>query len=135
MTPVVDASVVIAALVDDGPAGSWALTTLREGELLAPQHLPVEAANALRRGELAARLTRDVATLAYEELLRMPIDLMPYPPIAHRVWELRGSVSSYDAAYVALAERLDADLVTLDRRLMRAPGPGCRFRSLPLLAP
>ncbi len=104
---------------------------MREGELLAPQHLYVEVANALRRGQLSARLTRDVATLAHEELLNLPIALMPYPPIAHRVWELRGSVSSYDAAYVALAERLDADLVTLDRRLMRAAGPRCRFRSLP----
>ncbi len=135
MTLVVDASVVIAALVDDGPAGSWALTTLREGELLAPQHLYVEAANALRRGELSARLTRDVATLAHEELLNLPIDVMPYPPIAHRVWELRSAVSSYDACYVALAEQVDADLVTLDARLMRAPGPRCRFRALPPLAP
>ncbi len=131
MTLVVDASVVTAALVDDGPAGSWALTTLREGEAVTPQHLYVEVASALRRGQLAARLTRDVATLAHEELLSLPIDLMPYPPIAHRVWELRGSVSSYDAVYVALAEQLDADLVTLDRRLVRAPGPRCRFRSLP----
>lgn len=135
MTLVVDASAVTAALIDPGDVGSWARSQLLEGALLAPQHLHVEVANALRRGQLSGGLTRDVATLAHEDLLSLPIDLMPYPPMAHRAWELRASVSSYDAAYVALAERFDADLVTLDRRLMQAPGPCCRFRALPTAPP
>jgi len=57
----------------------------------------------------------------------MPIDLFSYRPFADRVWELRGSVSSYDAWYVALAEGFDAGLITLDRRLAAAPGPSCEF--------
>ena len=42
-----------------------------------------------------------------------------------RIWELRDNVSAYDATYVAVAEALEAPLVTADGRLARAPGPRC----------
>ena len=58
--------------------------------------------------------------------MMLVIELFPYAPFASRVWELRDNVSPYDAWYVALAESLQADLVTLDRRLTRAAG--CRWR-------
>jgi predicted nucleic acid-binding protein len=60
----------------------------------------------------------------------MRVALFPYRPFADRIWELRDTVTSYDAWYVALAESLDAPLATLDRRLAGAHGPICRF-SLP----
>jgi predicted nucleic acid-binding protein len=57
--------------------------------------------------------------------------LWPVGRTSARAWELRGSVTYYDASYVALAELLDAPLVTLDPRLARAPGPRCEFLTPP----
>ena len=51
----------------------------------------------------------------------------PHRLLVPRVWELRDNLSAYDAAYVALAEALDAPLLTADARLTRATGPRCRF--------
>lgn len=127
MTLVVDASVVVAALVDSGPVGQWAETQLGSSHLAAPHLLPVEAANVLRRAELAGDITADVAALAYADLMVLRTDLYPYEPFAERVWALRETVTAYDAWYVALAESLDVVLVTLDTRLSTAPGPTCGF--------
>lgn len=125
MTLVVDASVVAAALVDSGPAGRWAEEVLRSDRLVAPQHMAVEVANVLRRAELAGRVSPDVAVMAHRDLVDLPVDLYPYEPFAGRVWELRGSITAYDAWYVALAEAIDGTLATLDLRLATAPGPAC----------
>ena len=127
MTVIVDASVVVAALVDSGHVGEWAALQLRGGSLAAPHLMPVEAANVLRRVELAGDVSSDVASLAHADLLELPVDLYPHEPLADRVWQLRGTITAYDAWYVALAESLDATLVTLDERLSTAPGPECRF--------
>ncbi len=131
MTLVVDASVVVAALVDTGAAGAWAEELLSAGDLAAPHLLPVEVASALRRATLAGQLSADTAALAHDDLLRLRIALFPYEPFAGRVWQLRANLSTYDGWYVALAESLEADLATLDLRLVRASGPVCRFRPLP----
>jgi predicted nucleic acid-binding protein len=128
---VVDASTVVAALVDGGPGGRWAESVLAAGPLAAPHLMPVEAANILRRAALAGDLTDDGATLAHADLLLLRVELFPYAPLAERVWELRGAITAYDAWYVALAESLDAPLGTLDKRLARAPGPRCAFSSPP----
>ena len=61
------------------------------------------------------------------DLLGRDISLYPFAPFADRVWELRRNLTSYDAWYVAIAEFLDCPLVTLDRRLARAPGLSCRI--------
>ncbi len=131
MTAVADASVIVAALVDDGPAGRWAEELLASTPLAAPHLLPVEAANVLRRAALAGDISDDVASLAHADLVALPVDLFPYEQFAGRIWELRGSVTAYDAWYVALAESLDVPLATLDGRLARAPGPRCRFLGPP----
>ncbi|MDA8267312.1 MAG: type II toxin-antitoxin system VapC family toxin [Actinomycetota bacterium] len=131
MTVVVDASAVVAALVDGGPAGTWAQRVLVHEHLAAPHLMLVEAASILRRAVLAGDLTADVATLAHGDLVELPVDLFPYEPHAARVWELRGAVTPYDAWYVALAEALDVPVVTLDAGLARAPGPTCAFRVAP----
>jgi predicted nucleic acid-binding protein len=125
---VVDASLVVAALVDGGPAGRWAEDVLTSSDhLVAPHLMPVEAANILRRAALAGDITADTAALAHTDLFALPTELFPYAPVAARAWELRANVSIYDATYVALAEALEAPLATLDARLARAPGPACRF--------
>ncbi len=127
MTVVLDASLVVSALVDSGPEGTWAEGLLAAGSLAAPHLMPVEAANILRRAALAGAITADTASIAHADLLALRVDLFPYAPFAERVWDLRGSVTSYDAWYVALAEYLDCPLATLDGKLAAAPGPRCAF--------
>ncbi len=129
MTIVVDALVVVAAFVDSGPDGQWALHQMRRSRLAAPHLMPVEVASVLRRGELAGDLSSDAAALAHVDLVDLPVKLFPYEPFALRVWQLRKTVTSYDAWYVALAEELDATLLTLDERLSGASGPRCRIET------
>lgn len=131
MTLVVDASAVVAALVDGGSDGAWAADLLAAESLAGPQLLPAEVANILRRATLARDLTPDVAALAYGDLLALRVELFPYEPFAARVWELRANITSYDAWYVALAERFDAPLATLDGKLASASGPRCAFVTPP----
>jgi predicted nucleic acid-binding protein len=131
MTLVVDASVVVAALVDSGPAGLWAESILASDVLAAPHLLPVEAANILRRAVLTGELSADTGALAHEDLLLLRIDLFPYEPYGRRIWQLRNNLTAYDAWYVALAESLGAPFATLDGRLGRAQGPTCSFRLPP----
>jgi len=61
----------------------------------------------------------------------MPIRRYPATRLLERIWRLRGALSAYDAAYVALAEALDAPLVTTDRRLAQAEGHGARIEAFP----
>lgn len=132
MNTVVDASVVVAAVADSGPIGSWAEDQLViGGSLLAPHLLLVEVANVLRRAESTGEVSADSAALALVDALALPIELAPFEPFAARVWELRPTVTAYDAWYVALAESTDARLVTLDRRLAAAPGPTCEMATPP----
>lgn len=127
MTLVVDASVIVAALVDSGVDGDWALDLLDGHALAAPHHMPIEAANILRRASLAGDITPDTGALAHGDLLALRVELFPYAPLAQRCWQLRENVTTYDAVYVALAEQLDATLATLDQRLAAATGPRCTF--------
>jgi predicted nucleic acid-binding protein len=128
VTIVVDSSAVVAALVDAGPDGEWARAGLRGNELAAPAHLYVEVSNVLRRAVLAGRIGADAGALAHRDLVDLPLTSFPFEPLAERVWALHPAVTAYDAAFVALAEAVDAPLWTLDRRLAAAPGPRCEFR-------
>ena len=127
MNVVVDASVIVAALVDQGRDGRWAESLLHE-QLVAPALLPVEVASILRKAARSGALSQDSAALAHGDLLALPIEYFPYEVVGTRVWELRASVTAYDAFYVAVAELLSAPLATLDRKLARARGPRCKFR-------
>jgi predicted nucleic acid-binding protein len=127
MTLVVDASVVVAALVDSGPTGEWSEEVLLSDHLAAPHVMPVEVANVLRRARVSGEVSPDVASLAHADLQAIRVELFPYEPVAQRAWELRGSLAMYDAWYVATAELLGAKLATLDWRLARAAGPRCDF--------
>jgi predicted nucleic acid-binding protein len=128
VSAVVDASVLVAATTDAGKEGVWAEQVLAEGDLVAPHLVLVEATNVLRRLERAKQLSRLEATAAQRELLDLDLQLVSFEPFAERVWDLRRSVTSHDAWYVAVAEALARPLATLDRRLSRAAGPACRFR-------
>ena len=127
MTVVVDASAIVAVLVDSGGVGTWAEAVVSSSRLAGPELLLAEASNILRRLERAGEISRLEATSAYRDLLRLDLTLFPFAPFAERVWELRGNVTSYDAWYVALAEALGCGLVTLDTKLARATGPRCEI--------
>ena len=127
MTLVVDASVIVAALVDRGVDGDGAVDVLDGHALAAPQHMPIDAANILRRASLAGDITSDTAALAHGDQLALRVELFPYAPLSERCWQLRENVTAHDAVHVALAEQLDAPLATLDQRLAAATGPRCTF--------
>ncbi len=129
MTRAVDASVLVAWLIDDGPAGRWAESIVARGDLAALHLVLPETSNILRWLVLARDISADVANLAHHDLLDLSLALMPYAPIAERVWALRSNLTAYDACYVALAEALSCPLATLDARLTRASGPRCRFET------
>ena len=131
MTRVVDASVLIAALVDTGPEGRWARAEIGEEDVAGPELALVEATNTLRRLEQTGSLSARDAANALRELVSGPLELHAFSPFAERVWELRGNLTSYDAWYVALAEALDCPLLTLDLRMSRSPGPACTFLTPP----
>ena len=124
---VVDASVLVAGVMNTGAYGDWARGVTAEKHLLAPQLAPIEAGNVLRRAELARRISSPEATAGFQEIVNLPIDLLNFEPFAPRIWELRLNLTTYDAWYVACAEALAVPLATLDARLGRAPGPSCRF--------
>ena len=127
-----DASVLVALLVDGGPAGAWATSVLTAAtDLLAPHLALFEVASILRRHELAQIITPDQAVQAHADLLDLPIDLWPYEVLAPRTWALRQNLSAYDGSYVALAEMTSTTLATLDARIARAPGVMCVVASPP----
>jgi predicted nucleic acid-binding protein len=122
---VIDASVLAPALADDGPDGDRARIRLAEDSLAAPELIDLETASVIRRGLLAGRLHDRRAQLALTDLVTLPLHRVPHRPLLARCWELRENLTVYDAAYVALAELLDAVLVTADARLAGAPGVRC----------
>jgi len=135
VTLVVDASVVVAALIDSGAGGTWADQMLGSDALAAPHLMPVEVANVLRRAALAGQISADSASLAHADLENLRVDLFAYEPFAERVWTLRETITAYDGWYVALAETLRAPLATLDRRLARSPSARCKFTLPPASEP
>ena len=116
---------VVAALLDSGADGQWVTQRLTGAELFAPELLPLECANIIRRHELNGVISPDIGAQVHLDLLDLAVELWPYDAVAQRVWQLRAHLTAYDAAYAALAETLGIPLVTLDRRLARAPGLGC----------
>ena len=90
MTRVVDASVLVAALVDSGHGGQWAEAALAEGPLAGPELALVEASNILRRLEHTGEISRLEATSAHRDLLRLALELFPFAPFAERVLGITG---------------------------------------------
>lgn len=121
---VVDASVVLAALVVEDERADAAASRMRGASLVAPDLIGYEVMNSLRRRRGAGRLSDREARRAFDDWRRLGVEVWPLAAVADRVWEMTGSMTVYDAAYVALAELLDAPLLTADRRLARAPGLG-----------
>jgi predicted nucleic acid-binding protein len=128
---VIDASAVVALLADDDDLGGWVRGVVGRRRVAAPRLMVFEASNALRRKQIRGALDAAAATTLHGSLCTMRVMHWPHSRLAPRAWELQGSVTYYDASYVALAELLDAPLVTLDRRLAQAHGPRCEFLTPP----
>ena len=127
MSAVVDASVLVKALLSVGPDGEWAEAIVAAGSLHAPDLALAETSHVLRRLELAKEISTAEANAAHEDLMQLNIELFSCEPFAERIWELRHTLTSYDAWYVALAEALRLPLATFDERLAKTKGTNCKF--------
>ena len=125
---VVDASVLVDLLrgSDDRDAIEHRLLAGSES-LHAPHLVDLEILQALRRFVLFGEMSRDRAEEVLVDLYDLRLDRYPHTELVSRIWELRDSLTAYDAAYVALAEALDAPLVTRDTRLARTCGHRARI--------
>lgn len=120
---VVDASALLEALLRTPAAADVERRLFDPSETLhVPHVLDLEIAQVLRRyvaaGDMDAQRGRDVLA----DLADFPLRRYPHDVLLPRIWQLRGNLSAYDAAYVALAEALDAPLLTRDRRLAAVAG-------------
>jgi predicted nucleic acid-binding protein len=93
----------------------------------APHLLDVEVLQALRRLVRAGDMTPERAEEAVEDLSLIDVVRHPHTDLLDRSWELRDNLTAYDAMYVALAEALDATVVTCDGALGSAPGHRARI--------
>jgi predicted nucleic acid-binding protein len=124
---VVDASVVLEALVGFGRE-----TTLRSkleaaGDLLAPSFLDVEVANVLRREVRLGNLSADRGLEALTDLIDLALTTYDVDYLLFRIWDFRANLTAYDAAYVALAEDLRVPLLTRDQKLASTQGHGAQI--------
>jgi predicted nucleic acid-binding protein len=87
-----------------------------------PHLIDAEAAHALRRHATAGAISADRGRDLLADFVDIPMQRHPHDWLLPRVWELRHNLTAYDAIYIALAEALDAPLVTRDQRLATAPG-------------
>jgi len=98
------------------------------GEALhAPHLIDAEVASVLRRMDRRGELSSDDATTALRTWAGLGLTRHSSQQLWDRVWQLRPSVTSYDATYLALAEHLGLPFVTRDARLSRAPGARCQI--------
>jgi predicted nucleic acid-binding protein len=114
---VADASVIVDLVLWRGDAAALADLLLGEEPVVAPALLDLEVAQVLRRWNRSGELEDQRAQQAVLDLLDLPVARQPHDLFLDRVWTLRHNLTAYDAAYLALAELVDARLVTFDRGL------------------
>ena len=120
---VIDASAVLEMLLRTRRAEAISRRILGEDAALhAPHLLDVEVAQVLRRYARAGEVGVARATQALADFMDVRVERYPMEPLLGRIWALRDSVTAYDAAYIALAEALDAPLLTCDARLASITG-------------
>ena len=129
---VIDASAIVAFLAFSDPRGSRVGTRLRtEDAFYAPTILDYEVLGALRGlARKDDRLNDSYVEECIRDLELLPVRREDIAPLRRRIWGLRHNLTAYDAAYVALAERLNATLVTCDEKFTRSAGAGCRIETI-----
>lgn len=118
---VLDASTVADFLLDGGERGGWATEQIIGADAMhAPDLIDLEVASVVRRRVLAGQIDAERGRDAIRDLADLRIRRHAAWPLLPRVWDLHPAIAPYDASYVALAEALDAPLVTADAALARA---------------
>ncbi len=95
--------------------------------LHAPHLITVEVAQVVRRFASRGDLSIERGAAAFDDLADLDVIHYPHEPLLPAIWRLRSNLTAYDAAYVALAEALDAPLLTCDARLATTPGHRARI--------
>ena len=128
---VLDASAVLELLLGT-PNGQRVAHRIAPADetLHAPHLLDVEVAQVLRRYVAAASLTPEAGQRALDDLADLDVTRYAHDLLLPRIWELRGNLTAYAAAYVSLAEVLDAPLLTFDVGIANAPGHAARIEQL-----
>lgn len=130
---VVDASVLLTALIDSSGSGAVARRVLQRcGDLWAPEPLDVEVLPGVRGLWLGGHVSAEDAQTALEDLVNYPVTRVALAPLVFGAWAHRSNVTAHDAVYVALASRLDTRLLTADAALAGAPNLPCEVRLLSL---
>ncbi len=125
---VVDASAVLEALLRTAAASAVEDWLFAPGQTLhAPHLLDVEVAQVIRRYAAKGDIDGARGRLALGDLADLTLRRYPHDFLLPRIWDLRNNLTAYDAAYIALAEALDAPLLTRDRRLAAAAGHHARI--------
>lgn len=120
---VIDASAVLEMLLRTGRADQLMARALEPTERMhSPHLLDVEVTQVLRRLTLHKEISAVRAQQALEDLNNLVIERHGHQNLMSRIWQLRNSLSAYDGVYVALAEALDAPLLTCDAKLAGASG-------------
>jgi predicted nucleic acid-binding protein len=127
---VVDASCLYEVVADSAQAEQVRGRLRADTDHAAPHIVDAEVLGIIRRDRLLGRLDETAALQAVEDLRDWPAERYGHRLLLARAWELRDRVRSWDALYVALAEALDATLITLDERLGHVSGVDCRVEVL-----
>lgn len=124
---VLDASAILELLLRTAAGGRiQARIAPREESLHAPHLLDLEVAQVLRRYVLKGHCDEERAAEALDDLAALDLRRYGHDVLLARIWELRENCTAYDAAYLALAEALEAPLLTRDAALGRMPGSRAR---------
>jgi predicted nucleic acid-binding protein len=123
---VVDASAILEVLLRTGSAAALEARLFSGHTLHAPHLLDLEVAQVLRRYERAGELNAARGREALDDLNAFRIERYRHDLFMTRIWALRANATAHDAAYLALAEALNAPLLTRDRKLATVPGHGAR---------
>ena len=118
---VVDTSAIVTLLIEDPPVPAL-VDRLVGQDLHAPHLVDVEFLHVIGRLLAIGRVPLARAALVRSDFARLSITRYPHGLLLDRMWELQDNLTAYDASFVALAEVLDAPLVTTDARLAAAPG-------------
>jgi predicted nucleic acid-binding protein len=129
---VLDASATAFALLDEGGTGDRCRTALQvDSQWLVPEHWLIEVLSVIRGNLLGGKIKPEHAAEAAAAVAEMDPFAVRTRLLAARIWELRSDLTTYDAAYVAAAERYRCALVTTDARLARAAGIQCTVNLIP----
>jgi predicted nucleic acid-binding protein len=124
---VVDASCLYCVVADTADADIVRARLREDTDHAAPHIVDAEVLGVIRRQHLAGGIDATAASQAVEDLRDWPGERYGHRALLGRAWDLRDTVRSWDGMYVALAEALDAPLLTLDARLASSAGPRCRI--------